>query len=365
MSNGDYLEVDFLDVQSKDSGDAIPIRIRKDGIVSIHVVDGGFQDTGQHVVSHIRKHYDDSGYIDRVVVTHPDGDHARGLRTVLEDLDVGELWMLRPWLYADELLPRFKNFSNVENLKNRLREVYENIAALEDIAETERITIREPFQGAEIGRFTVLAPKKKRYLDLVVHSERTPEADEEPKEIMEAGIGGFFHKAASAVANLVKAEWGVEVFSDEETSAENDMSVVQYAEVCGKRILLTGDSGRTALHEAADYAAAIGIQLPGIERFQVPHHGSRRNISSEVLNRWLGEKRADKPDPGSETCTAIVSVAKEDDDHPRNAVVRACIHRGAKVISTEDGSVLIGFNAPNRDNWGPIDPLPYPEDQEE
>jgi hypothetical protein len=41
---------------------------------------------------------------------------------------------------------------------------------------------------------------------------------------------------------LVKAAWGVETFSPEETSAENEMSVVQYALLSGKRMLLTANT---------------------------------------------------------------------------------------------------------------------------
>lgn len=365
MSNDDFFEIDFLDVQSSDSGDAVPLRIYEAGVTTIHAVDGGFQDTGDHVVSHIKKHYNGSDHITRVVATHPDGDHTGGLRSVLGDFEVGELWMLRPWLYVDQLLPRFKDFSNAENLKKRLKEIYSNIAALEEIAQDKEIPIREPFQGAAIGRFTVLAPTRERYLDLVVHSERTPTAAEEPKDVMATGIGGFFHKAASAAANLLKVAWGEEAFSSEETSAENDMSVVQYAEIYGKRVLLTGDAGRTALHEAADHAIATGIPLPGIDRFQVPHHGSRRNVSTGVLDRWLGEKLPDKPAQGEETFTAIISAAREDEDHPRKAVVRACIHRGARVISTEGNDICTAYNAPTREGWSPCAPLSYPEYQEE
>ena len=65
------------------------------------------------------------------------------------------------------------------------------------------------------------------------------------------------------------------------------MSVIQYANLCSEKILLTADAGRDALTEAADYAPWAGLILPGINRFQVPHHGSRRNLSTEILNRWL------------------------------------------------------------------------------
>ena len=81
----DFFEIDFLSVEAKDSGDAIALRYQINGATSIHVVDGGFQDTGDHVVEHIRKYYGTSAVVDRVVGTHPDGDHLAGLPTVLEN----------------------------------------------------------------------------------------------------------------------------------------------------------------------------------------------------------------------------------------------------------------------------------------
>ena len=38
----DFFEIDFLDVEAAKSGDAITIRYCKNGVQSIHVVDGGF-----------------------------------------------------------------------------------------------------------------------------------------------------------------------------------------------------------------------------------------------------------------------------------------------------------------------------------
>lgn len=363
MSN--YFEIDLLDVESTKSGDAITIRYAVNGETTIHVVDGGFQDTGDKVIKHINNHYGNPQYIHHVVVTHPDGDHAGGLRKVLEEFEVGELWMLRPWLYADEIIDRFSRFTSVDNLKKRLKDIYSNIAALEEIAEQRGIHIREPFQGAKIGAFTALAPTRERYLDLVVESERTPEATNEEKAVAENSLKAFYEVSKSKVIAFLKAAWGEENFSEEETSAENEMSVVQYANLHGHRILLTGDAGRAGLAEAADYAPFAGLALPGIDRFQVPHHGSRRNVSTEILDRWLGQQLAEVPKEGSETFTALISAAKADKNHPRKAVIRAMIHRGAKVVSTEGIDVRSGHNAPAREGWGPAKPLQYPEEQEE
>ena len=356
----DYFEIDFLDVEAKDSGDAIPLRYKIGDVTRIHVTDGGFQKTGDKVVEHINKYYDDPDTIDAVIVSHPDGDHAGGLQTVLEELGVSELWMLRPWLYADELINRFAHYTKPENLADKLKEIYSKIAELEEIAEEKDIPIYEPFQGAKIGEFAVLAPTKDRYLDLVVESDKTPKAaSESTQSLLGQGLD-FVGKAAARAISFIRAAWGEEKFSLEETSHENEMSVIQYAYLCEKKILLTADAGRGALTEAANYAQRI---LPGIDYFQVPHHGSRRNVSTEIFNRWLGNILADQLEEGRETFHAVISASKEDKDHPRKAVVRACIHRGGRVVSTEGRNIQAHQNAPPR-NWPTAPALPYPDEQE-
>jgi hypothetical protein len=360
----DFFEIDFLDVSPGKSGDAIPLRYEINGETRIHVVDGGYQSTGEKLVDYIKSYYGDPSSIDAVIVSHPDGDHAGGLRKVLEEFEVSELWMLRPWIYADELIDRFSRFKSVDNLVKRLKKIYPSIVALEEIAEDNDIPIFEPFQGKSIGAFTVMAPTKTRYLDLIVESDKTPEAlKEESKSDSSAFV--FAEKIVKKMIVFLKSAWGEEVFSDEETSAENNMSVVQYAKLCEERILLTADAGRDALKEASDYAPSIGLTLPGIDRFQVPHHGSRRNVSTEVLDRWLGEKLPSKLSNGEEVFRAIVSAADKDKDHPRKSVVRAMIHRGATVLTTEGKDLRTSHNAPDRDGWIAAKPLPYPEEQEE
>jgi len=360
-----FFEIDFLDVESDKSGDAIAIRYQVNDVTYIHVVDGGFQDTGEKVVEHVRKYYGDVAFIDHVVASHPDGDHAGGLRVVLEEFAVGRLWMLRPWLYADEIVERFARYSSAEILRRRLREIYPNISVLEEIAIRRGIPIDEPFQGRLIGAFYVLAPSRGRYLDLVVESERTPEVAAQERQSRLEALRAIMGVTATKALNMVRAAWGTEVFSPESTSAENEMSIVQYSTLAGKRILLTADTGKAGLEEAADFAAQLGLVLPGIDRFQVPHHGSRRNVSTEVLDRWLGPRLPYPLPAGSERFTAIVSSAKKDESHPRRAVLRACIHRGGKVVTTEGATIRTSHNAPPRAGWVGAKLVEYPDDQEE
>lgn len=354
----DFLEIDFLAVETSKSGDAIALRYSLDGIQYVHIVDGGYLDTGDKIVAHLDKFYG-TRRIDHVVLTHPDQDHANGLRRVLEHCEVGMLWMNRPWIYADELIDRFATYNSVEALRRKLRDLYPGPAALEDLAIEKGIPISAPFQGQSIGAFTVLSPTKARYLDLVVESERTPEAvgDGIVVEAYDAVV-----KAFKKVANLVKAAWGAETFPTDGTSNENEMSVVQIAIFDQRRFLLTGDTGRDGLTEAADYLEALGHALPGVWAFQVPHHGGRHNVNTEVLDRWLGQ-RLDTP-PSNTGWNAICSSAKEDEHHPRNSVIRAMIHRGAHFAATEGRDLRIATGI-DRDGWTSVAATPYPDEQEE
>ncbi|MDF4639329.1 MBL fold metallo-hydrolase [Vibrio parahaemolyticus] len=355
----DFCEIDFLNVESNKSGDAIPIRYRKDGVTRIHVTDGGFQKTGEKIVEHINSHYGNPSHIDAIIVTHGDSDHTGGLRILFDEFTIGELWMLRPWKYAAELLDNFKRFTSVAGLEARLKESYPNLLALEELANKYNVPIRDPFQGAIIGDFNVLSPSKQAYLDLVVASDKTPEATniaDSTESIFEAA-GKLLKKAV----DLIASPWGYEVFPADDTSPDNNMSVVQFAYLCGNRILLTGDAGRAALNEAADYAPNVGLFLPGVDLIQVLHHGSRHNVSSEVLDRWLGPKQTSHDDRAH--FSAIVSASKEDEHHPRKAVVRAFRHRGAIVKSTEDGGKAYQYNI-QREGWTAAPALDYPFEQE-
>lgn len=353
----DFVELDFLAVETGKSGDAVAVRYSVDGRVAVHVVDGGYLDTGTQIVEHLKTHYNTS-HVDHVVLTHPDQDHANGLRKVLEQCTVGRLWMNRPWLYAEELIDRFETYNSVDALRSRLKNIYAASAALEDLADEHGIPISAPFQGVSVGAFKVLAPTKNRYLDLIVASGKTPDAVKEG--LVASSVEGFA-KFLKADTEFIKSKWGDEYFPVSGTSSENEMSVIQYAQLSGGRILLTGDAGRDGLNEAADYSPYAGLELPGIWAFQVPHHGGRHNVSTAVLDRWLGPKLSSPPT--GTTWNALCSSAKADLDHPRKSVIRAMLHRGGHFAATEGRSLCLASGI-TRENWSSIPQVPYPDEQE-
>ncbi len=173
-------EIDFRAVGEGDrSGDAIAVRWGTPGNFKILVYDGGTKKSGQELADYIKIHFQ-TNYVDYVVNSHPDSDHASGLSVILEELTVGELWMHQPWKYSASIRDyfhdqRITDESLARRLQGRMAAAYE----LENIAEEKNIPIFEPFQGSKIGDFVVLAPEEEHYVhQLIPRFEKSPDLKE-------------------------------------------------------------------------------------------------------------------------------------------------------------------------------------------
>jgi beta-lactamase superfamily II metal-dependent hydrolase len=204
--------------------------------------------------------------------------------------------------------------------------------------------------------FRILAPTKTRYLDLLPHFTQTPEAAA-PAASAELGLGDIFRKAMEAARQWIAETWATESLPETtSTSASNESSVVQFWNFDGRKVLLTGDVGIQGLEEAADYAAALQLGLPGLRFMQVPHHGSRHNISPRVLNRFIGDIL---PDGQTRVTTAYASVAKGTETHPRKVVSNAFIRRGATVVATAGTNIWHSHGMPSRADYSAVTPVAF------
>lgn len=352
-------EIDFLPVGSGErSGDAICVRYGSPGNYKVMVYDGGTKESGEALVKHIHQHYG-TNHVDYVVCSHPDADHASGLSVVLEDMTVGELWMHRPWEHSEVIRRYFKDGRITDNsLAERLKEKMAAAYALEELATAKGIPLHEPFQGAQIGAFHVTSPDKDWYVHtLIPDFAKSPEK----KAAVACADTSIFRAVLSAAREMaagVAESWGFETLrEDVSTSAENESSVVLVGEIADRKILLTGDAGIQALAATATYAEARGVSLPQSVKFiQVPHHGSRNNVSPSVLDRLIGSRTYS---PVSDTrMTAFVSAARGSETHPRKVVVNGFLRRGASVFPTKGQSIRHHHNIGERD-WEPIHSLPF------
>lgn len=362
MSDFSY-EIDFLPVGNGDkSGDAIAIRYGTQGNYKVMVVDGGTKESGKKLVEHIEKYYK-ANRVDYVVNTHPDQDHASGLTEVLENLKVGELWIHRPWLYVNEIVKHVDNSetpfirdkrTTIQSIKDRFQwEYYKYAKELESIADEKGITIKEPYENCMIGEFRVLSPNKKWYLyDLIPNSDKTDEI-----QSTEDSNRNFFKSSLEKLFSVGET-LGIETLRNGgKTSRENESSVILYANFNNQGILLTGDAGNEALKKAYNFTnKELKIDISNNLKFiQIPHHGSRRNVSPNVLNQIIGAIGQKE----KESIIAFVSVGKDDTKHPRRVVTNAFIRRGCKVIETKGNTIHHHRNMPEREGWTTATPTKF------
>ena len=353
-------EIDVLGVgKESKSGDAIALRWGNlNGNRSeqkVVLIDGGFRETGEDVVTHIKKYYETTE-IDAVVSTHPDQDHVNGLHVVLDHLTVKELWIHKPWEHNQGLAEKFLDGRVTdESIGRRLKENLNSAADLVAKAESKNLHIVEPFSGISLynqEQFRVLGPSRTFYESLIPDFDGMPQA--------KANLSSFLAGITGSVARAMKrftSTWGVDALDDgDTTSAKNNSSVITLLSVDGRYLLFTGDAGITALTCAADELDAVtnGTELRFI---QIPHHGSRRNVGPAILDRLIG-----KPVGQGETrrITAIASTAKKGEPkHPRKAVMNAFTHRGASALATRGKTICHPHDAPARHGWSAVTPDDY------
>lgn len=349
-------EVDFLAVGDKKSGDAICIRwgnlhgSREEQ--KVVVIDAGYANTGAQIIEHLNKYYNTST-IDLLISTHPDADHVGGLTYVIENANVKEFWIHKPWEHNANLASEFSDgritdASIARRMQENLQKAYDAVK----LAEKKGIEIQEPFQGRTWDNATliVVGPTQAYYETLIPDFARMPEKAEKITGF--ESVGRYILEKAKQLVDYA-ADW----FSDEgiddkdTTSAQNNSSVILKLEVDGKTLLFTGDAGVTALDMAAD-----NIGNTSLEFIQVPHHGSRRNVGPQVLNKIIGNI----VDEGTKKGTiAFISCAPGSDKHPHQAVINAFTRRGVKVIATEGTGKRHHNDAPSREGWISATPREY------
>ena len=336
-------EIEFFRVgEASRPGDAITVRYGNSGIYEVMVIDGGTEDSGVSIVKHVREVYGPDTIISHMVSTHPDSDHSSGLRHILEELPVDNLWVHSLWHHAGQTVGFFEDTRwTPEGLAEVIKEEYPIIADLFEIAEQKGIPVYEPFAGNQIGPFTVLSPTRWSYQHLMPQFRKTPAPNVELikqrnmwlEQTQPSGLG-LIRKAVEKVMEWVPEQWGFELLQEGGvTAAENETSTVLYGDFDSSKVLMTADAGINALRWACDYAEEAQLDLEALNFIQVPHHGSRRNVSPTILDRIVGPKL---PQDSPEKKKAVVSAPKDDESHPRRVVMNAFLRRGAPVRSTQN-----------------------------
>lgn len=360
-------EVDFIGVKdSKHDADAIGIRwwSHEKSRYIVGVIDGGFKGHGEELCRIIETYYfadnnSDERCIDFIICTHSDNDHTEGIKVVLKNYNVKKIYINLPWRYTDEL-EQYKDDGRrtIDSINRHLKEKYKSVVDIENIAQEKDVKILPIFQGMLIeNRLYVLSPSKDFYLNLLRESPKTIYESQEffSGSIFESAVK-LAKKALGYIYSIVE-DYSVETLSEEEkTTAENEMSTVIYGCMEEENFLITGDAGVRALTIAMDHADEnIPNWREKISWYQIPHHGSRHNITPSIMNRMIGDIGQENTGKIAFVCSADNAVKK----HPLKVVTNAYIRRGIKVINASGYTVNHHKGIHSREGWSSVTEVPF------
>ena len=314
--NYDGIELDVINLGNADSilatqwTSGVPCRV---------LVDGGNPGDDAKVLSFLRVR--GIKYLDHIVCSHPHEDHAGGLIGIVKSpaIDFGQAWIHLPWKHIDQNALSNTLIRSEASAKRAVKIIRDSLQIGQDLVAAltaRKKPIQEPFARAHIGFLFVCGPSQQFYEGLLRDF-----ADFEKLKGIEESINAY--ELQGIVESLFEGTILGRVDSQEATSGlgqaptepENNSSTILWAEYSGQTLLLTADAGVEALT-----AAKQDFKLSNVTWMQIPHHGSRRNVTEELINYF-------KPK------LAWVS-ADGTKKHPRRAVVNAFKATGAKVFST-------------------------------
>jgi beta-lactamase superfamily II metal-dependent hydrolase len=312
------LQVDMLPVGD---ADAFIVEVQRDGAAEVCLIDGGSGwEAGDRVLRQLDAYY--GGRIDHLILSHIDVEHAGGLLRVVEALDpgrIGQAWMhdlgqhgvdVQESIRIAQGLAEQAQSTPVKTMARHVADSIEATAWLIEALRDKGIPVTEPFadENNRVGPFEVLGPTKAFFEESVRSYDDVRGLD----EMVEAGISVRRRTTVGAGAGEPD---DILLQTPDSPEAHKQVSLILLLEFEGDKYLFPGDAGRAGFAACPDLERARGLHW-----FKVPNHGSKHNLSPELLDLL-------KPALAYVSCSGT-SI------NPHPALISALQSRGATIYST-------------------------------
>jgi len=230
-------------------------------------------------------------HFELLVITHVDSDHIEGAIPLLQDpvpgLVWGEIWFngyRHAQQFSDRLGPLQGEFLSV--LIDRAAIPWNAQFDGAPLAATADASLQEAeFAGM---KFTVLTPPPERMRKLAAAWEKVLAAEglsgERPEDTL--ALLATKKRLQPDALGVVKLEKLAEEEATLDNTVANGSTITLLAEYEGKRALLTGDAWAPVLTSALKRLnAERNTSRLALDVFKVPHHGSVRNVTRELLDQ--------------------------------------------------------------------------------
>ncbi len=263
--------------------DAILIRHYVDEEPFIVLIDAGNAGDAAIIKKHLKDYYN-SYYIDLAICTHPDSDHKDGFFDLLQDDDITieTFWLTDPaqYLNANDI----RRYRNVENATKAVRRIWQKSTDanlnLIDLALNKCTKVESVTDGAQHQRLpiSIVGPSDEYYSEVV----KTMVADYGIKTYEDSSKEAY-DDAFKIDENDIKSV----IDNDEDSSSYNASSlIILYEPGDGQRLLFAGDANTTSLQMMLNKYK----WLRNVDFLKVPHHGSRRNLNTSIIEALSPKK---------------------------------------------------------------------------
>jgi beta-lactamase superfamily II metal-dependent hydrolase len=299
------------------------------------VIDGGFQENGTQLAQLIQQRYQ-TRQIDLMISTHPDQDHIAGLSEIVNNMDVRRVWVHDPSNHTTSYnkIRVGLSIQKAMQVSNRIAKSLDDLQSLLRIVDGRRIPREEPFSGMQYGPLTILGPSIELYEQKL--AELAADSSFTKAELMEKDDD------ISELQEAIMLAKGTDSALDEnnETSPLNETSTIIYGSMVRETCVWTGDAGVLSFEDTRRR-----WNYGGISWLHVPHHGSKKNLSSDIV-AYL------RPS------VSYISAAGTK-EHPSRAAINA-LKKFGDVYSTHKGNGLWhhnGASISSRSDFVKADPL--------
>lgn len=264
----------------------------------------------------------------------PDQDHIGGLETLVENLRVDVLFMHDPDKHPDRFWKgsAFDLSSGSNHLAHAVTKSLSQSRSLIESARSHHVLVREPFAGMRFLGLHFLGPTEDYYTGRL----RAMSRDSKLGELAHDGL-----EKKAIPTGTARESFEIETLTEStDASPSNNTSVVSLLAVEGKKVLFTGDAGPDSLRPAITRLRELGVASSDLDAVQVPHHGSRYNVTPSVLDDLLG------PVTRRARGVAFASVAPSNPSaqFPAKQVTNAFHRRGYPVVATAGRNLTCTFD---------------------
>lgn len=266
--------------------DAIIIRhyIMENGVEKPYVIliDAGKIGDGKKLAKHLFNFFG-SKHIDLAICTHPDSDHKDGFFDLMDDenVSIDEFWLTDPAQYLTT--EDIKYYKNNQNAEKAVRAIWNKST------DSSRNLIEELLCKC-IEVYSVEADCSHPYLPITVVAPDKHFYSEKVKDMVAKQGVKTYDKSdttpydENAAVDETAAKSVMDGCTDD--SPTNASSIVLlYVPEEGKKYLFAGDATQESLQIAIDKYGLCNIDF-----LKVPHHGSKHNMTTPIIDTLAPKK---------------------------------------------------------------------------